>query len=449
MIKINEKWRQMLHIEPPQGWLNDPNGLCFFNGKYHVYFQYSPESPLGNGPRGWGHYESTDMLDWTFTGFVIRPDIPEDKDGAYSGSAIVHDNKMYIFYTGNVKEDGEYDYIVAGRKASVICVTSKDGHTMSEKKVILTNSDYPEFCSCHVRDPKVWYENGKWRMVLGARTLSDKGCVLYYSSNNLENWEYDGYESIPDFGYMWECPDCFMLDNHHYLSISPQGLAQEKTRFQNVYQSGYFKVESELADFEEWDYGFDFYAPQTFVDSKGRHIIIGWMGIADSPFNNPTASFGWQHCLTLPREITREEDGALLQNPIKEMDALRSELQVLYSGDDTKVMLPFDFTAKTKNDYEIVLAEEVCLKYDSAEKLFILKFLNKEIGGERTQRLVEINQCDDIRIVADKSSMEIYLNHGRKVLSTRFYPQNDNISVKIVGADAHIYSLKREVQINE
>ena len=151
-----------------------------------------------------------------------------------------------------------------------------------------------------MRDPKVWYENGKWRMVLGARTLSDKGCVLYYSSNNLENWEYDGYESIPDFGYMWECPDCFMLDNHHYLSISPQGLAQEKTRFQNVYQSGYFKVESELADFEEWDYGFDFYAPQTFVDSKGRHIIIGWMGIADSPFKNPTASLGWQHCLTLP-----------------------------------------------------------------------------------------------------------------------------------------------------
>ncbi len=442
-MKLNEKWRQILHIEPPKGWLNDPNGLCFFKGKYHVYFQYSPDSSEGNGDRGWGHYESIDMLNWTFTGLVIRPDIPEDKDGAYSGSAVVHNDKIYIFYTGNVKEDGEHDYIVTGRKASVICVTTKDGHNMGEKKVVLRNSDYPEFCSCHVRDPKVWYEDGKWRMVLGARTLGDEGCALYYSSYDLEKWEYDGYKSVPNFGYMWECPDCFILDDYHYLSVSPQGLVHEKMRFQNVYQSGYFMAENELTNFEEWDYGFDFYAPQTFADSNGRRIIIGWMGIGDSPYKNFTTSFGWQHCLTLPREISREKDGTLLQNPIKEIDTLRSNKQVLCNGDNTDVTLPFDFMAKTKNSFEIMLAMNLWLKYDEAEKVFMLKFLDKKLGGERTQRFVSIDKCTDVRIIADKSSVEIYLNNGRKVVSTRFYPSNDSINVKIVGVDAEIYSLAR------
>lgn len=445
MVHDNEKWRQLLHIEPPRGWLNDPNGLCYFNGKYHVYFQYSPDSPIGNGDRGWGHYESEDLLEWIFTGYVIRPDIPEDRDGAYSGSAVVYNDKMYIFYTGNVKEDGEHDYITTGRKASVICVTTEDGQNMSEKRIVLRNSDYPEFCSCHVRDPKVWYENGKWRMVLGARTLHDNGCVLYYSSNDLEKWEYDNCESVSDFGYMWECPDCFRIDGYRYLSVSPQGLEQEKIRFQNVYQSGYFKAENGLLDFEEWDYGFDFYAPQTFEASDGRRIMIGWMGIGDIPYKNPTIPLGWQHCLTLPREITRGEDGTLFQNPIREIDTLRLDQRVLHDGDNTEVMLPFDMMAKTKNDFEIMLAEKLLIKYDKAEKLFMLRFLDKELGGERTQRFVKMESCDCVRMIADRSSVEIYLDYGRKVVSTRFYPEEDSISVKMIGADAEMYSLKRKV----
>lgn len=102
-------------------------------------------------------------------------------------------------------------------------------------------------------------------MVLGARTLDDKGCVLFYSSGDLESWKYGGTLSTPDFGYMWECPDLLDFDGHEYLSISPQGLEHGDTKFQNVYQSGYFRYDSGLKDFTEWDMGFDFYAPQTFV----------------------------------------------------------------------------------------------------------------------------------------------------------------------------------------
>lgn len=449
MVKFQEKWRQLFHLEPPNGWLNDPNGLCFFQGKYHVYFQYSPENVFGNSERGWGHYESADLLNWDFTGFVIRPDIAEDRDGAYSGSAVIQDKKINIFYTGNVKEEGEHDYITSGRGANVIRLISEDGHKMSEKEVLLRNSDYPKFCSCHVRDPKVWFENGKWRMVLGARTLEDKGCVLYYSSNDLKKWKYDTCESVSDFGYMWECPDHFTVDGHKYLSVCPQGLTHEKMRFQNVYQAGYFRADNELSEFEEWDYGFDFYAPQTFETPDGRRILIGWMGIGDIPYQNPTTALGWQHCLTMPREITRAEDGALLQNPIRELERLRVDKIALHSTKSVRMTLPFECIAKTGDSFAIKLSEDVLLRYDRKEVVFQLKFLNEDVGAGRTERFLKLEHCDNVRMLVDRSSIEIYLNNGRKVLGTRFYPKSDNICVNIIGADAEIYLLEKEEEENE
>ena len=261
MTYIDGKWRQSLHLEPPHGWMNDPNGLCFFNGFYHVYFQYSPADAKGGGMKCWGHYRSPDLIKWEFTGTVLFPDTAEDKDGVFSGCGVVWNDVLYLFYTGNVMEEGEHDYTRTGRGANVICVTTTDGDRMSPKKVLLRNNDYPDFCSCHVRDPKVWRENGKWHMVLGARTLEDKGCVLFYTSLDLIKWVYEGSDSIPDFGYMWECPDIFKLNGHKYLSVSPQGLRHGETKFQNVYQSGYFHYDDGIKYFTEWDMGFDFYAP--------------------------------------------------------------------------------------------------------------------------------------------------------------------------------------------
>ena len=82
------RWRQHLHMEPPEGWMNDPNGLCFFDGLYHVYFQYSPGTPEGESTRCWGHYASSDLLSWKYEGIVLKADIPEDRDGVFSGSAV-------------------------------------------------------------------------------------------------------------------------------------------------------------------------------------------------------------------------------------------------------------------------------------------------------------------------------------------------------------------------
>lgn len=440
MTYINGKWRQALHLEPPHGWLNDPNGLCFFGGNYHVYFQYSPDNADGSGRKCWGHYRSPDMLKWEFTGTVLFPDTTEDKDGVYSGCAVVCDDILHIFYTGNVKEDGDHDYIRSGRGANVIHVTTADGVAMSKKQILLRNCDYPNFCSCHVRDPKVWNKDGKWHMVLGARTLDDKGCVLFYTSDDLENWHYSGSDSINNFGYMWECPDLFELSGHKYLSVSPQGLEHGETVNQNVYQSGYFNYDNGLTGFTEWDMGFDFYAPQTFEAPDGRRIIIGWMGIGDIPYTNPTVPFGYQHCLTLPREITADKDGVLLQKPIRELSALRKEKQDLKDGDKVKISLPFELSAHTLKSFSVTIDNSLTLDWN--EKIFEMKFTDEKFGGGRTVRKAILPECSDIKIIADKSSVEINLNGGRTVLSSRIYPENEDISVSVRNIDAEIFTLK-------
>ena len=433
---MENNWRQKCHLEPESGWLNDPNGLSYFGGYYQVYFQYSPESALGKGKKCWGHWRSKDLLQWEFTGTVLFPDIAEDRSGVYSGCGFVKDDLLYLFYTGNVKEEGDYDYIKAGRGANVILVTTKDGHHMSEKKVLLRNADYPADMSCHVRDPKVWEEDGSYHMILGARRLDDTGCVLYYQSKDLIHWEFEKEDFVPDFGYMWECPDVLKIGGKEYLSISPQGLSHETCRYQNVYSSGYFAPDH---TFEEWDYGFDFYAPQSFTAPDGRKLFIGWMGIGDIPYSNPTVERGWQHCLTIPREITQGADGKLLQNPIQELKSLRTDLHTFASEDIMALAMPFELCGKPQGDFEIEFFD--ILQVRQKDGIFSLDFEDMEVSGGRTSRNVALPRCEEIRVLVDASSLEIYLNGGEKVLSSRFYPKDSRISLTCHNLDGCIYEL--------
>lgn len=442
----NAKWRQRFHIEPPDGWLNDPNGLSFYKGEYHVYFQYSPIAPDGHTPRGWGHYHGSDLMHMTYDRAVMMPDIPEDSHGVYSGSAIENDGVLHIFYTGNVKMIGDYDYVKAGRGANVIHVTTTDGSKMSEKQVLLRNSDYPDFCSCHVRDPKVWKEGDAWKMVLGARTLDDEGCVLVYESDDLITWKYTGKVYKEGYGYMWECPDYFEIDGKGFLSTCPQGMPHYETKWQNLNESGYFPVQgkledSVLGDFTEWDMGFDFYAPQTFLDPQGRRILIGWLGMDNKAYGNATTDLGWQHCLTIPRVVTIAPNGKLRQQPIAEFDELKSNARRQSSGQTAEYPLPFELDGEPANSFSITLDGKLELDFDKEKKLFTMKFTDEKYGCGRTVRNAEIDNVRNIRVIADMSSIEVYINDGETVMSTRIYPDNDSVKLKVNGFEAQVWDI--------
>ena len=440
-----DPYRQQFHLQPPVGWLNDPNGLCVYGGQYHAFFQYGPFDVTG-GVKHWGHAVSTDLMHWEPLPVMLYPDEPFDCHGVYSGSALIEGTEMYLYYTGNVKHPGDFDYIKQGRGHNVCLAVSHDGKTVASKQCLLYNKDYPAGLTCHVRDPKVFAYEGKYYMVLGARTLEDKGEVLVLESTDKLHWNHINTLTTPEpFGYMWECPDLFCLDGQWYLAVSPQG-----NQCQNIYGCGYFAVYGDwrahctLGEFHEMDAGFDYYAPQSFVDENGRRIQIGWMGMPDADYGNaPTVAHGWQHCFTVPRLLTKGPGGTLLQHPVPELDARRSAAALtLRNGEEASLSPCFDLTAAPAGDFALTVAHGVELVYTEQDSTCVLQFTDPAQASGRTQRRTKLSApCRSVRVVGDRSSLEIFLNDGAAVFSTRYYPAAGDVAVKISGTDALVYSL--------
>lgn len=445
-------FREHFHLMPPVGWLNDPNGLCQFEGVYHAFFQYSPFDAEG-GVKMWGHYISDNMLDWKYQGVALYPDQPFDCHGVYSGSALVEDGKMYLYYTGNVKlEDGEYDYIRTGREGNTVLVSSEDGIHFGHKKQLMRNTDYPDDLTCHVRDPKVWKEQDTYYMVQGARTKEDVGQILIFTSKDKVNWKFKSrIESKEPFGYMWECPDYFTIGDKKILSASVQGLEGGIWEERNVYQSGYFEVEGDilssykLGEYKLWDYGFDYYAPQSFETEDGRRIHISWMGMPDcEAYTNLTIAGGWQHCFTLPREIY-VKDGKICQRPIRELDykeAITKTAENKLQADSCKAY-DLKIDKIQNNQFCIALAEELLLEYTDGR--FRMRFTDNRktcVSAGRDCRYVETDEVTNIRVIADVSSVEVFVNDGEYVFSTRYYPDKYSINVQAEGADICLAEIK-------
>ena len=446
--EIAEKdfWRQKYHIQGIVGLINDPNGFSQFKGKYHMFYQWNP---LGTNHKNktWAHSVSSDLLNWERLETALRPDTWYSKDGVYSGSAIVDDDKLYLFYTGNVKDS-------EGNRESYQCLAvSSDGENFERWEPSIVNQ--PDGYTRHTRDPKIWKKDGKFYAVIGIQSEDLEGKAVLYSSENIKDWKFEGeiaganHGKIKDFGFMWECPDYFQLKDEKtgeikdLLVFSPQGLEPEGDLYNNKYQTGYLfgkldyeKPEFEiLSDFVEIDRGHDFYAPQSMEDDKGRRLIVGWMGIPEEE-DFPTVKNEWLHCLTLPREL-KVIDGKLYQVPINEMESIRGE-KIEFSGKVTgevKVGTGVTYELKAKftdfnSDFGLKLRtgknSETVLKFDYNDKKFVLDRTKGEQPDKRLRKvyLGDISELE-LTVFVDNSSVEVFINGGAEVFSSRIFPEKD------------------------
>ena len=445
-------WRQKYHIQGIVGLINDPNGFSQFNGKYHMFYQWNP---LGTNHKNktWAHSVSSDLLHWERMKTALRPDTWYSKDGVYSGSAIVDDDKLYLFYTGNVKDS-------EGNRESYQCLAvSSDGENFERWEPSIVNQ--PDGYTRHIRDPKIWKKDGKFYAVIGIQSEDLEGKAVLYSSENIKDWKFEGeitganHGKIKDFGFMWECPDYFQLKDEKtgeikdLLVFSPQGLEPEGDLYNNKYQTGYLfgnldyeKPEFEiLSDFVEIDRGHDFYAPQSMEDDKGRRLIVGWMGIPEEE-DFPTVKNEWLHCLTLPREL-KVIDGKLYQVPIKEMESIRGE-KIEFSGKVTgevKVGTGLTYELKTKftnfnSDFGLKLRtgknSETVLKFDYNDKKFVLDRTKGEQPDKRLRKVYLGNISElELTVFVDNSSVEVFINGGAEVFSSRIFPEKDADGISV------------------
>lgn len=429
----NNRYRPHYHIATNGGWLNDPNGLCYFKGYYHVFYQYHPYSTQW-GPMHWGHVRSKDLIHWEQLPVALVPGDSEDEGGCFSGSAIVKDDKLYLIYTGqHYYNNNDLDHFWENQNIAY----SEDGvHFTKYKDNPIISA--PDDNSQDFRDPKVWKHNGKYYLILGSRDKkTNHGRILLYSSDNLFNWNLKGTiaksHDINREGSMWECPDLFSLDDHDVLICSPEGIKATDKEYLNVsqvcYSIGQLDYQTNKftgSNFNELDHGHNFYATQSFESPDNRRIQIGWM----SPFDENQAEHtdGWAGLLTLPREL-HIKNQHLYAEPIKELTSLRKKKDIdntLTINDEQNLTVsdpqhtefifnfddaPHDFNWQLKDDKGILIN----LHYQNHE----LVLTRRGEDGKRYAKLPQ--QLHQLQIYIDTSSVEIFINHGWTSFTDRYY----------------------------
>ena len=443
-------WKNKFHISPDKGLLNDPNGLIFYKNEYHVFYQYNPDD-CEHKNKHWAHLKSKNLVNWKEFSIVLSPTDWFDKDGCYSGSAIEKDGKLYLMYTGNVKNKDI-------RESYQCLAVSEDGINFKKLGPVIHNDDIPEGYTRHFRDPKLFKKNGKFYVVLGAQRENLTGTILLYSSEDLFTWKFEQEIIKGEFGYMCECPDYYEIDGQGILAFSPQGLTVDGILYNNRYQSGYILRnlnETEKNDFIELDRGFEFYAPQSFIGKTEERIMFGWMGMPEE-LKHPSVEEGWVHSLTLPRVIEIEND-KIYQKPHTNLHQLRKNKIIVENLEvNGKVNLEkFNINGTT---YEIILKlEEVnsdltlniragennktVLKYEYKNKLFILDRENSGRGYKGIRKCV-LEALKEIHIFSDTSCIEVYLNNGEEVFTANIYPEKDAENIILEGNNIKIEQIE-------
>ena len=351
---ITDEMRPAYHFSPRIGWLNDPNGLSYYDGRYHLFYQYHPYSTYW-GPMHWGHAVSDDLITWEYLPAALAPDTEYDYSGCFSGSAVTMDDGSHLLmYTGCGDSSG--DPTGKGRwiQLQSIAIRKPGGseYAKYEGNPVISACDLPEGGDPYeFRDPYMWRcADGSYRaIVANGRTSADEGTrLLLFRSEDGLHWGNGKvlFEDERRIGVMWECPNFFPLDGRHILMASPMDMQAEEgdavgsIRFpqgNNVcYITGdyneqleEFKPDADDADagyymYEPVDGGLDFYAPQTFKTADGRRVMIGWMqdpSMANVHSEDEFKIFGQ---MTVPRGLTLK-DGRLIQRPVSELEKYRQD----------------------------------------------------------------------------------------------------------------------------
>ena len=458
--------RPKFHMTPRIGWTNDPNGFSFYQGKYHLFYQYNPYNTVWDSMH-WGHMTSDDLLHWEYVPCALAPDEHYDSFGVFSGSAIeLPDGRQLLMYTGVLKEGGD----PYAKDIQTQCIAVGDGLDYHKyvHNPVLDASNLPEGMSQNdFRDPKIWRESdGTYRCVIGTRIPDKEGAILLFSSPDGFQWKYESVLIQNDgrFGMMWECPDFFELEGKYVLLCSPQDMLPEGFEYHNgngtLCLIGDMDEERKHFTYERnqaVDYGIDFYAPQTMLAPDGRRIMIAWMQNWDTCDQNGAKERKWFGQMTLPRELSIQ-NGRLYQQPIRELERYRSnkveytnvalEGQMILDGIEGRMVdMEITIRPKDKNDmyrkFGLWFAQNeqfrTTLSYRPYES--ILKIDRKYAGSRRAyihQRRAQVPYNDGelkLRVILDKFSVEVFINDGEQVMTATFMttPEAKTISFCVDG----------------
>ena len=438
-----EPYRPFYHFTPPAAWMNDPNGMVWFDGEYHLFYQHYPDSTVW-GPMHWGHAVSKDMIHWEHLPIALYPD---SLGYIFSGSAVVdHRNTsgfgtkespamvaIYTYHDMDAEKQGKTGYQTQG-----IAWSTDRGRTWNkyEGNPVLTSPAIKDF-----RDPKVmWHEpSGKWIMALA---VGDH--IEFYASPDLKKWTKQSEigQTFGAHGGVWECPDLFALKDakgkeHWVLLVSinpggPQGGSATQYFIGSFDGSKFTPYDTEI----RWiDYGADNYAGVTWSDvpsSDGRRLFLGWM--SNWQYSQVVPTTTWRSAMTVPREVKLLERAGYYELqfiPVEELNGITKELRSFDGEAVLKAMSArISFKATSTEPFRFILSndssEQAILKWDGTALTF-----DRTIAGKSdfNEHFAAVHAADmrgvdlrEVTIFLDQASIEVFINNGERVLTEIVFP---------------------------
>jgi fructan beta-fructosidase len=456
-----EQYRPQIHFSPKEKWMNDPNGMVYFDGQYHLFYQYYPDSTVW-GPMHWGHASSKDLVHWQHQPVALFPD---SLGYIFSGSAVVDSNNtsgfgkdgkfplvaIFTHHDPKGEKEGRSDYQVQS-----LAYSTDAGKTWTKYQgnPVLRNPGIKDF-----RDPKVsWYAPGrKWIM-----TLATLDRISFYSSRDLKNWvkESEFGKSDGAHGGVWECPDLFPMDDHGktvwvlIVNINPGGPNKGSATQYFIGDFDGHQFTTSQAGTKWADYGPDEYAGVTWANTGNRRIFLGWMSNWEYATLVPTEK--WRSAMTIPRELHLENiDGnyLLTSTPVTELDQLVEKTnefehmtvnhldltartgklygpaRLSFNSDQLE-----DFTLSLSNDKE----QRLLIGFDKAKnEYFIDRTASGKTGFEKgfssrhfAPRFTS-NAHMDLTLVIDEASVELFADNGLTVMTEIFFPDTPYSDIAI------------------
>ncbi|MCM4155521.1 glycoside hydrolase family 32 protein [Gramella sp. AN32] len=483
-IQEDEDFRPNFHFSPKENWMNDPNGMFYKDGTYHLYFQHYPDDNVW-GPMHWGHATSKDMVKWEEQPIAIYPD---SLGYIFSGSAVVDKNNtsgfakdgkvpvvaIYTYHDMDGEKDGRLDY-----QYQAIAYSLDDGKTFTkyEGNPVIPSTGIKDF-----RDPKVSWdaEHKQWLMSLAAGQE-----IIFYSSKNLKDWkELSRFgEGIGNHNGVWECPDLFPLKVDGsgeekwvlLVSINPGGPNEGSATqyFIGDFDGKTFKVDDDFKQNieEEHDYWVDFgkdnYAGVTWSnipDEDGRKLFLGWM--SNWLYGQEVPTETWRSAMTIAREIKLIDYNGelrLISSPVRELNTYedkgiaKSDLEVsgkILFADSSSVDLSsviVRYSIDSLNDgYQIILengsGDELVIGYEKDNNEFYVdrsnsgrtdfseKFTNKISTAPR----IDSSAIHNATLILDAASMEIFFDDGKNVMTEIFFPKQPYTQLSIKAEDGSL-----------
>lgn len=463
-----EPYRPQFHFSPAGNWMNDPNGMVYYDGEYHLFYQYYPDSTVW-GPMHWGHAVSTDLVHWQHLPIALYPD---SLGYIFSGSAVMDLNNtsglgepgkpamiaIYTYHNQKLGDQGRIDYQYQGLAYSL-----DKGRTWVkyQNNPVLPNPGLKDF-----RDPKVSWnpETGKWIM-----TLAVGDHIRFYSSADLKEWKLESEfgKNLGAHGGVWECPDLFELPVENdpgtkkwvlFVSINPGAPngGSGTQYFVGSFDGHTFKWEEPSV---KWiDHGMDNYAGVTWSNVDTRKIFLGWM--SNWAYAQVVPTHPWRSAMTVPRELSllfRNNEYLLKSNPVKELDQLATLLmnnekvelgpagtELKFDGEELTV-------SKVKMDVSLESADELIIEISNAKDQKVIlgyKSASGELYMDRTMagksdfeptfaskiHKLEIEkslQKVTLELLIDKSSVEFFFNEGSYAMTDLVFPEADYNALKI------------------